>query len=45
MTDQAVFDAELVARRERVGLWRDAEPVAPWEWRYRLKADSIGTTN
>lgn len=33
LTDQAVFQAELTARRERVGLWRDAEPVAPWEWR------------
>lgn len=33
LTDQAVLDAELVARRERVGLWRDAEPVEPWEFR------------
>lgn len=33
MTDQAVLDAELAAQRERVGLWRDAEPMPPWIWR------------
>ena len=26
-------DAEQNARRSRVGLWVDAEPVAPWDWR------------
>ena len=25
--------AEVEARARRAGLWRDAEPVAPWEWR------------
>lgn len=25
--------AETEAKAKRVGLWRDAEPVAPWEWR------------
>lgn len=25
--------AEEVARSERRGLWRDAEPTPPWEWR------------
>ncbi|MEJ8814017.1 thermonuclease family protein [Variovorax ureilyticus] len=25
--------AETEARAKRVGLWRDAEPVPPWEWR------------
>ncbi len=24
---------EIKARSERWGLWRDADPVAPWEWR------------
>ncbi|RYH17673.1 MAG: nuclease [Alcaligenaceae bacterium] len=24
---------EQQARAARVGLWRDANPVAPWEWR------------
>lgn len=27
--------AEAVAKSGRIGLWRDAEPVAPWEWRHR----------
>lgn len=26
-------EAEQLARAERVGLWRDVEPVPPWEWR------------
>lgn len=25
--------AEDAARKERVGLWQDASPVPPWEWR------------
>lgn len=25
--------AEVAARRERIGLWRDQNPVPPWEWR------------
>ena len=27
--------AEVKARRERKGLWKDARPVAPWDWRKR----------
>ena len=27
--------AEQSARTEQRGLWRDAEPVPPWEWRHR----------
>jgi endonuclease YncB( thermonuclease family) len=27
--------AEEEARSKRVGLWREAEPVPPWEWRHR----------
>jgi micrococcal nuclease len=26
-------DAEAKARKKRLGLWRDPEPVPPWEWR------------
>ncbi len=26
-------DMEAQAQAERRGLWADAEPVAPWEWR------------
>jgi endonuclease YncB( thermonuclease family) len=25
--------AEQEAKARRVGLWRDAEPIAPWDWR------------
>lgn len=25
--------AEASARSARIGLWRDADPVAPWMWR------------
>lgn len=28
-----LFSAQEKAQASRVGLWRDAEPVAPWEWR------------
>jgi endonuclease YncB( thermonuclease family) len=32
--DQAAYEvAEDAAKRGRSGLWRDADPVAPWEWR------------
>ncbi|MFY9327995.1 MAG: thermonuclease family protein [Georgfuchsia sp.] len=27
--------AEMNAQRQRIGLWHDADPVAPWEWRHR----------
>ena len=26
---------EILARKERAGLWADANPVPPWEWRKR----------
>jgi endonuclease YncB( thermonuclease family) len=31
--DRALADAEAEARRARRGLWSDARPEAPWEWR------------
>jgi endonuclease YncB( thermonuclease family) len=31
--DQELATAEETARRMKVGLWTDAQPVAPWEWR------------
>lgn len=33
-TDQSVQAAEQQARRTRAGLWADAAPVAPWEYRH-----------
>ena len=32
--DRALYeDAEAKAREKGLGLWRDPEPVPPWEWR------------
>jgi len=32
--DRAIYElAENAARRRKLRLWRDAEPVPPWEWR------------
>lgn len=28
-------DTEQTARTEQRGLWRDVEPMPPWEWRHR----------
>lgn len=33
-------DAESEAREQRLGLWRDARPVPPWEWRKAKKGPS-----
>jgi len=35
LTDPAIKVLEDQAHEARLGLWRDAEPVAPWEWRHR----------
>ena len=32
-TEQALADGETEARKAKVGLWANAKPVAPWEWR------------
>ena len=31
--DRELASAEVVARKERLSLWDDKSPVAPWEWR------------
>lgn len=33
LTDPTIAQREQEARAARAGLWRDAQPVAPWEWR------------
>ena len=38
LTDPAVAEAEKSARTENRGLWSDAAPVPPWEWRKAGKA-------
>ena len=33
--DQEIYQvAEQEARRQRIGLWRDANLTAPWDWRH-----------
>jgi micrococcal nuclease len=36
--DATLADAEGEARAAARGLWRDREPVPPWEWRATEKA-------
>jgi endonuclease YncB( thermonuclease family) len=33
LTDKRITDAERAAKEAKRGLWADAEPVPPWEWR------------
>lgn len=33
LTDPQIQAMEVVARRERLGLWAEPHPVPPWEWR------------
>lgn len=35
--DKELARAELSARTNRVGLWADPFPIAPWEWRIKPK--------
>jgi micrococcal nuclease len=37
-----LYGVEAAARRERVGLWADAHPIAPWEWRARKRTTEVG---
>jgi endonuclease YncB( thermonuclease family) len=32
-TDAGYAQLEITARKNKVGLWRDINPIAPWEWR------------
>ena len=33
LTDPQIRGMERLAQREHVGLWADAHPIPPWEWR------------
>lgn len=33
LSDPQIRAMEIVARRERLGLWADDHPVPPWDWR------------
>jgi endonuclease YncB( thermonuclease family) len=35
--DPALYDLEQEARAAKRGLWRDPDPVPPWEWRQRAR--------
>ncbi len=37
--------AETQARKARLGLWADKQPVAPWEWRARSQVKGDATTS
>lgn len=38
--DNSYADLEKEARKKRVGLWRDARPVAPWSYRKQRKEEA-----
>lgn len=40
VTDRSLYAVQEEARAARRGLWSDAEPVAPWEWRQRRRGAS-----
>lgn len=31
--DRALYPLQDAARAQRLGLWSDAKPIPPWEWR------------
>ena len=39
LTDNRYLDVEAVAKKARQGLWSEASPIAPWEWRKMPKAE------
>lgn len=41
LTDQTVYPAQQAAETNRVGLWADTKPVAPWLWRQEAKAATV----
>jgi endonuclease YncB( thermonuclease family) len=41
--NSALYAVEARARQHRVGLWADARPVAPWDWRAQKRTTEVGT--
>ena len=41
LTDQTVYLAQQAAQTNRVGLWADTKPVAPWLWRQEAKTATV----
>jgi len=37
VTDRTLYRVQADAKEARRGLWADSEPVAPWEWRQRVR--------
>lgn len=33
VTDRSLYALQDAARSERKGLWRDSDPIPPWQWR------------
>ncbi len=44
MHDQSLLQVEDEARKAKVGLWSDAEPIPPWEYRHGGKTGSVTNT-
>lgn len=44
-SDQEIYsELEFKAKKHRLGLWKEKNPIAPWEWR-KLKKDEIQAMN
>jgi endonuclease YncB( thermonuclease family) len=42
--DQQLAEAEIAARKAKLGLWSDPKPVAPWDWRKGVRSEASTAT-
>ena len=42
--DDSYAKLEIAARNKKAGLWKDKNPIAPWEWRKLKKSAAKKTT-
>jgi endonuclease YncB( thermonuclease family) len=42
MTDRSLYALRDAARADRLGLWIDPAPLAPWEWRRQRRTTETG---